>query len=372
MIGRHSALLLGACMGVSAQAFPDMVRHEYGNCATCHVSISGGGVLTAYGRALSSEVLSMVRGSEAENKALWGALPLPDWLAIGGDLRGMQTYREDQKVRDGKYFLMMSDVELAIGNAAIVAVASAGSKAVRTDRRDEVEYVSRRHYLQVALDEGFYLRAGKYMKSFGINSPDHSSATKRGIGFDHDTETYNAEVAYLDEQLNLSITAVFGRPNDDKLKDVIEKGATASASWLIDDRYKLGVSVFQGESASSSRRIGGAWVIAGVTRRFYVLLEHDVTQTWSKSDRNGDPMTGFATSAREGFELTRGLHLYLAEEVVKQSVAQKKGSFEGFGPGITWYPRPHFEVSLQYQAQRLSPQQSTLSDFAWLMTHVYL
>ena len=48
-------------------AFPEMVRHNYSNCSSCHVSPSGGGVLTQYGRELSSAILS-IWGAENENE----------------------------------------------------------------------------------------------------------------------------------------------------------------------------------------------------------------------------------------------------------------------------------------------------------------
>ena len=34
-----------------ADAYPWMIRHEYTGCAICHGDPTGGGVLTAYGRA---------------------------------------------------------------------------------------------------------------------------------------------------------------------------------------------------------------------------------------------------------------------------------------------------------------------------------
>ena len=41
-----------------AQAFPEMIRLGYVNCTSCHVSPNGGGLLTDYGRSISSEALS--------------------------------------------------------------------------------------------------------------------------------------------------------------------------------------------------------------------------------------------------------------------------------------------------------------------------
>ncbi|MFM8315618.1 MAG: hypothetical protein ACKOA8_15160, partial [Deltaproteobacteria bacterium] len=41
-----------------ALSYPEFIRHGYMNCTSCHVSPTGGGALTEYGRSLSDEVLS--------------------------------------------------------------------------------------------------------------------------------------------------------------------------------------------------------------------------------------------------------------------------------------------------------------------------
>src|SRR5215831_5235203 len=41
----------------SARAYPWMIRHDYTACAQCHVDPSGGGPLTAYGRAMGEVIL---------------------------------------------------------------------------------------------------------------------------------------------------------------------------------------------------------------------------------------------------------------------------------------------------------------------------
>src|ERR1700722_15897581 len=51
-------LLLTVVWLPAAFAFPEMARHGYTQCTACHVSPAGGGVLTEYGRELSSDLLS--------------------------------------------------------------------------------------------------------------------------------------------------------------------------------------------------------------------------------------------------------------------------------------------------------------------------
>ena len=65
------------------QAYPWMIRHEYTACATCHTDPSGAGLLTAYGRAQSSILLSSHYRQTSDEEPgrekdfLFGLAPLP-------------------------------------------------------------------------------------------------------------------------------------------------------------------------------------------------------------------------------------------------------------------------------------------------------
>ncbi len=78
---RPLVLLMLAGAPLAGWAFPDMIRHNYSNCTICHVSPTGGGLLTPYGRALSVEVLSSW-GGETEGSVLHGLLA-PDAVQCG-------------------------------------------------------------------------------------------------------------------------------------------------------------------------------------------------------------------------------------------------------------------------------------------------
>ena len=75
-----------------ARAFPELIRHGYVNCLTCHVSPSGGGALNDYGRTFSGEGLSTWT-SKNEESVLEGLVKrkqIPAWLSVGGDVRAGQ------------------------------------------------------------------------------------------------------------------------------------------------------------------------------------------------------------------------------------------------------------------------------------------
>src|SRR4051812_23670030 len=105
-------LLLGFLISSRAVAYPEMVRHGYFNCTTCHVSPNGGGVLTEYGRALSREVVS-TWGIEGEGKPFYGLYTEPEWLRTGASFRVIQTYLNDPNQTKETAFPMQAEVEAA-------------------------------------------------------------------------------------------------------------------------------------------------------------------------------------------------------------------------------------------------------------------
>ncbi|HUP56187.1 MAG TPA: hypothetical protein VM598_01960, partial [Bdellovibrionota bacterium] len=207
-----------AAFPLSAHAFPEMVRHHYANCTTCHVSPSGGGVITQYGRELSRELLS-AGGTEKESRYFYFVEP-PEWLALGGDFRWVQTFRDTPTVSSGELIRMQTDLEGAVRAGPVSFVQTFGFEAERSAvgvQGGGGEFVSRRQYLMYHLDDQITFRLGKYAFNYGINVPDHIIATKRSLGWDEGSETLNLEGSYIGEAWNFYVTGSFGRPDSEFL-----------------------------------------------------------------------------------------------------------------------------------------------------------
>src|SRR4051812_4672372 len=92
-VAAYAALLL---LTRPALAYPWMIRHHYAACSTCHSDPPGAGPITAYGRAVADSVIRMNDSAEPASgemptsaKFLFGAVPTPEWLELGGDVRVM-------------------------------------------------------------------------------------------------------------------------------------------------------------------------------------------------------------------------------------------------------------------------------------------
>ncbi len=351
-----------------AQAFPETVRHEYVSCSVCHVSPSGGGMLTSYGRGLATEILA-TWGTETEPLPLHGAVNLPESLLVGGGLRSVQTYTDTTKFRQGKYFLMQAELELAWANDTWTVMASAGLDIGSPDVSTDDKWVSARHYVMANINENLKVRVGRFSKAYGLNIPNHTTQIKRGLGWDEGSETYNAEVNYFTENYMVTFTGIGGRPDDKSVGS--EKGFAVSAHYLhLKPGLRVGGSYFSGRATDgTNREILGPDFTLAVSKRVYLMGEYDLVRV---APASGDLIEGFVTYTRAGCEIVKGLDVTFSHEVKKNDRTESQLSFEGYGPGLMWSPRPHFIVTGEWQKQKKPQFDSKAIDSAWLVFQYWL
>ena len=363
----RGVLLVGAWLITShAVGFPELVRRGYGNCTTCHYSPTGGGILTEYGRSLIPQVLSS-GGTESESKFLWGAFDLPDWLSFGGDFRSLGAYQTFSGQSSFAFIFMQADAETAVSVDKFSAVATFGVD-------HDGSAVSRRHYLQYHVTDEINARAGRFMPAYGLNTEDHTIAIKRGLGKDQATESYNLELSWIGENLNVFATAVFGRL--DNLSLGAESGAAFSASLYFEESYKVGVSYFYGyRSSVEQRHLTGPYAILGFTPHITLLAELDFQflspQAYSPQT-NSIVQTGAVDDVRLDFEILQGLHLYGVQEFEQLDFNNSNTFSDAYGAGVQFFPRPHFELNVLYQRRRIGGTSAPFGDLLWGLLHVYL
>jgi hypothetical protein len=351
-------LLFWIFVSGNAWAFPEMVRHGYVNCTACHVSPAGGGLLTAYGRELSRELLSTWGQGEANAKDSGFAHQfneLPEGLHLGGDIRAAQLYRDTSTFRSGKFFFMQGDLEAGVVKDKWAVVASAGLKPAEKGK-EFGELISRSHYALYRLSDELTLRGGRFFPVYGIRTPDHLLATKQNLRLQQPAgETYNFEASYLGEKWNLVLTGIFGRPDHEHSRSETGVAAQGSIAWR--DSLKAGWSFLHADGPSGMRNVTGPFGILGFTPKFFLLAEWD----W-QSDRSG--VTGFAYH-RLDYELLQGLHGYLTYEMAGNTES------DAYGLGVQFFPRSHFELNLSWQVRKeeSSPESE---NYAWLLLHYYL
>lgn len=368
----------------SAFAFPEMIRAGYTSCITCHVSPNGGGVINPYGRESSKEVLS-TWSTENEAKPFYNLFKQPDWIDTQAFIRGVQTAQDNVNVSQGHHWFMEFTGEAAAKFGADQRWTADFTLGISPDVVNGLQIpgnsplLSSRHYLMYRLNENTTLRAGKFIADFGIYFQDHTSPTRQGIGFDQGQETYNLEYSYQGETFYGSLTADLGRIDNPSL--LTEKGVALTGAIAPSERYKVGWSAYYGTQNGNTRQLTGPNILLGFTKRLYLIGEVDLqfAQTVGFASTRG-----LFSFMRLGYEFIQGLHLYLvqtnsiydfADHFNPQNINPVYGIYYNrlyaVGPGIYWYPRPHFYFQIEVQ-QQTSPSLPSGQTSGFLTANIYL
>lgn len=350
-----------------AYSYPEMVRHGYVSCTACHVSPSGGGVLTPYGRELSREVLS-TWGGDKETKFLYGWAQkeeVSETLRLGGDVRAVQVVRENSQYKRADLIPMQADLEVGVDDGTYAAIVGLGLQPENRAGRQLNQFFSRKHYFIVRLTEEKSLRFGKFMKSFGLNLADHFVSVRRDLRWDYGTESYNLEYSELGQKSSTFLTLI----NDDPAEVGIEResGFSARQSWSVAEISQFGLSYFYGRNQSGTRDVFGPFWIWSFNPHFFWMTEFD----WQLKNPQGSERTsGYAAFSRLGYEAHKGVIPIVQFERAHLETKNSDGWRESKGLGLQWYPRPHWEFVATLNEETRPRSEST--DFFWLLAHFYL
>jgi len=353
-------LLTTALAQSRAWAFPELTRHGYTQCSACHLSPGGGGVLTAYGRQMSEEVLSTWT-RKGEGQVLHGALktdPAERGLLFGGDVRSIQTHRKNSTVRTGRYFLMQANAEIAYQSEKYAAMISIGQIEDPTSGRVQGNFNSTKFYGMFNFTDSWAIRAGRFTPQYGLNMPDHVLVTKQGIGFIPQLQYDTIETSLLLE--NWSLFAGVSKNVDNTSPALKEDAVNVHGTYNFSERYKVGASGWYGERANDIRRVYGMNAILGFTHRLYNLTEIDFL-----NDKTRD---GLHAMSRLGYEVFKGVTPYVQYQHQNSNMNSDGTTTRHYTLGANFYPRPHFEVSGQWSKVR-NPKE--WSDDAYLLVHYY-
>jgi hypothetical protein len=353
-----------AC-GENAWALPELVRYGYNNCTSCHYSPSGGGVLTPYGREFSANTLSMFDGG---GSFMFGAVPTPSWLALQGDISSLNLVETDPDTGKAtpSHIWMQEDMEGALVFNHFVIEGTIGRQD-SAPAPENSQYFSRSFYVDYKPTEQISIRAGKFLRNFGINSSDHETAVKADLGFDVGDETYNLEYAWLGKNLSFFATAVFGRPDDPSLN--AETGAVLNASYFFGGSNRVGFSYSYGSNNLADRNVFGPYFALGFTKKLSLLSEFDFQRNYASTFVV--PAWGYADYQRLDYEITQGLHLYTIQNFSELDFSDPSVRDEGYGFGIQYFPVAHIETRLVMERRRETSVSSNYGNWYYFDFHFY-
>ena len=268
----------------AALSTPDFIRKGYTSCIPCHVSPSGGGVLTSYGRGASEEFFTF--GWEGSGSfAGWSGFD--QWKDPSGlfqvlkadfhvDYRTVtfESFGEGVPAGNRQTIPMQLDAELAlhVGKTTDLVI-----KYGKYGQAGDLE--SRVHYLQLRTSKFLSFRLGRFLPAYGINIDDHTAWVRSGLGFSQGHEALAAEVHYEDDIGMTTVTRILGQSVDitesnKKLSfESQQREAFAIRSALrLGSRHLVGISGYHEEKRNSY----GIFAASSPIRDWlYILVEYD-------------------------------------------------------------------------------------------------
>ena len=322
-----------------ALSYPENIRNGYTNCTSCHVSPTGGGAVTSYGRSFSAEVLSTWKKQGEENYFLPA---LPEGVSYGGNARYVNLSIDSCGYSYSRKFLMQADAELALEVLpGLIVAGTYGVYNVDTKYRKPLLYEQRRNYVLINASDNLSLRAGRFFPAYGIHFADHTLATRSAIGFGQGEETFNVEASYKNQYFELFTTGVQGKTGSVSIDgskgykwtgDGEEHGLIGRLA-LNFQTYQIGVSALRMIGVNRVRSSYGAYANLGLFESLYLQLQADKIFSGSTPQLVG--------TGKIGFVPIRGVHLITSYDTLDKD-------YTSWHWGVTLYPRPHWEFNAEF------------------------
>jgi hypothetical protein len=386
------ATLAGLLFGSSrrAEAYPWMLKHGYGACDNCHLDPSGAELLTAYGRVQGYVLLAMPYGSppeDAPSGALWGLVNTPDWLMVSGAMQMAGYFRLGRQGKS-EFFPMQTDLYggfdsgLFLGGGSIgvakvpLGLTEARAAQVTDGQGNELNLVSRTHWLGLRPAAGWVVRAGRINLPFGLRMPEHMMWVRAATRTNRESDQqHGVALAYSRDRLRGEVMGILGnyqiRP--DRYR---ERGYAGFLERLVTEKVGMGVSSratwARADPISlvpheTTLQAHGVFTRIVLSRPVYVQAEFDGLMR-SRHD------FGYTGLVQLNVEPIQGLHFIGTNEILDDGQDQRSAATRGSGKpawggwiSVDYYFCPQMSVRLDLIERQITPGMTFLSQF-----HMYL
>lgn len=308
-------------------AYPDMIRKGFTSCQGCHVSPSGGGLLTQYGRMISADELST-----------WGKSidPIfPDWLNLGLNYR--HAYIKTETSESNFPMLMDTTISLKLlKGLSLVASLGVYSRDKNIESHQAYLIYSRKLDKKTTVN----IRAGKFMPNYGIMIADHTRLIRRHHLIKRGQETLNIEGSIIGKHGELFVNSIMGETDLDenyglsyKKSFKAKQGFSAKTSLFLAKTLKLSYSMMYILSGLDEKQSHAISLSASPVKDLYILSEID----YQKNQDN--------QSHELGYELLKGLVLYSGLEGEKDYLY-----------GFRWFPYNYIEFQIEQRDESFLSQ----------------
>lgn len=336
---KRLVVLFVVMMGGTALAYPQFQLGKDQTCSSCHLSPSGGGLLNENGRSVANSISKFSSNPDV----LDGLITPPDWLDLGGDFRGNAGYIQAPfKTLD--MFPMQADLEASAHFSGFRAYATVGFRPTQDGNETATAVWSREHWLMWQNQEnspyGLFVRIGRMMPVLGLRLAEHPDYIRRYGGTALYTETYGAQVAYIDKRYEVHASGFLADPLIDTVDTA--RGGALYGEYRLTEHASVGAEGMI-QSTDDDRRYRG-----GLTGKLFipgpdVQLQAEVQMVGDKVLAGGftKQIVGYALASTEigsGLQLDVGLGHY------DEDLAVKNLDRDCVDVNLHWYATSHIEL----------------------------
>ncbi len=231
------ALVVVAGMAGRAHAYPQFEMSKDQSCSGCHLSPTGGGLLSENGMTIAESISKFGTAPEF----MYGKVKTPDWLAVGGDFRYAYGYLQaPQRYLVG--FPMQADLYGVVTQKNFSLHVTAGFRPAEDGNEAATRFWSREHYVMWHDDpgsaEGIFVRAGRFMPVFGLRLAEHSVYTRRYGGTPLYADTYGVSASYLASKIEAHVSGFVKDPLIDPVQ--LSNGVAVYAELMLNPVLSVG------------------------------------------------------------------------------------------------------------------------------------
>lgn len=384
-IGVALVLGLGVWLAAArADAYPHyQLSSGTMQCAQCHHAPAGGGLLTMWGQEEGADTTSM----GGDGHFLHGAVEMPEWLTIGGDVR-VAALANDTHSSEGTelaVFPMQLDLGVRAGTDQFSVIAVAGVRgAVRSGSPDappsdppvgNASSPSLRSYLvarevygiwRAEGQSGPYVRAGRFAAPYGLRLADHTAYVRRYLGYNLLEETLGISGGMLGDGWEVHATAfVF-----DPLQGATRREVGGAAMFELQPTdAAIGLSARASRTADDLRAQGGLHAKLWLEPA-RLMLQGEIDVVHQRFSEAGGSRNQLAAYAGPVLVPGRGLYTGVAYEAFAEDLAVRSVLRQAINAWISVLPRAHWEVMLSGRGQRIGPHERAIVGL--LQLHYYL
>jgi hypothetical protein len=258
-----------------ALAAPTMIRLGYADCAACHVSPQGGGLLTSYGRGV--DVAQSARARELPPSDADTRRYLYDvrFVAVGQDARALASHTST--VSSTFQVQLRNSLRLGDHNRLTYTLGLSGQTlpTSSTQSGGSAQLIVPKAIWEFRPKDGIELSVGREELPTGVGLPDPQAYMRKGT--DPGNTVYPTQIKAFIYTHRLQLAPFVFGPGGDEDPRLQQWGVGTLAGVNVwKQRAVVGVSLLDSQSPAFDRRSVGAYARLGFGR-WGILTQHEMT-----------------------------------------------------------------------------------------------